>query len=485
MAIFHLSLKIISRGKGASAVAKAAYRAGEKLVNDYDGEVHDYLRKGGVVNKEILLPDHAPREYADRSALWNAVERVESSRNSQLAREIEIALPVELSMEQNITLAREYVQQNFVSAGMCADICIHDTGAGNPHAHIMLTLRPIEQDGSWGAKSRKEYILDGNGERIRLPSGEYKSRKVYTVDWNDQSKADVWREAWAKIGNEYLVNNGFDPVLDHRSYERQGPEIVPTVHMGVSAWQMEKKGISTDRGDINRKAYDTNKELRQTMARIKKQKTWLFAQPITGAPSLMDTMGAISNSKNLNTHWQRIKNLQTSAKVLMFLSNNGIKDLSQLVDKVTQIHTDFQDVSQNIKDKERRLNTLHEHLAQWEIHQQHKAVYQKYRALPKKNQDAFYDKHYEEIQLYEGSKAYFDKVMNGKNDDGSNKTLPIKQWQKQQKKLLAERYTLVERYYKLKDDVKNIETLQRGAEKLIKEAASEIATPAKSREMVR
>jgi len=185
----------MGRGKGKSAVAAAAYRAGEKIKNEYDGVTHDYTRKGGIFHTEILLPEHAPPEYADRAVLWNAVERVEKAKNSQLARELEIALPRELTKEENITLVREYINQHFVAAGMCADIAIHQTDGDNPHAHIMLTMRPIEQDGSWGAKSKKEYILDEGGERTRLKSGEYKSRKISSVDWNEQSKAEDWRSA--------------------------------------------------------------------------------------------------------------------------------------------------------------------------------------------------------------------------------------------------------------------------------------------------
>lgn len=147
MAIYHLSIKIISRGKGKSAVAAVAYRAGETIRNEYDGITHDYTRKGGVVHTEILLPEHAPKEYTDRSTLWNAVERIEKNKNAQLAREIELALPVELSREQNISLVREYVKRHFVEAGMGADVCVHDKDDGNPHAHILLTLRPFEQGG--------------------------------------------------------------------------------------------------------------------------------------------------------------------------------------------------------------------------------------------------------------------------------------------------------------------------------------------------
>jgi ATP-dependent exoDNAse (exonuclease V) alpha subunit len=148
---------------------------------------YDYTRKRGVIHKEILLPDNAPAEYADRTTLWNAVEQAKTPNNAQLAREIELSLPVELTREQNIALAREFVKRQFVDVGMCADICIHDTKKGNPHAHVMLTMRPIEPDGTWGAKSRKEYILDRNGNRIKLKSGALKTRKICTVDWNEQT----------------------------------------------------------------------------------------------------------------------------------------------------------------------------------------------------------------------------------------------------------------------------------------------------------
>jgi len=170
MANYHLSIKIFSRNKGASAMEKAAYRAGEKLTSDYNGETYDYTRKRGVVHTEILLPGHAPTEYTDRTTLWNAVENFERNSNAQLARELEISLPTELTREQNIALAREYSQRQFVDKGMCADVCVHDKNDGNPHAHIMLTLRPFNANGTWAAKSRKEYVLDKNGERIRLPT---------------------------------------------------------------------------------------------------------------------------------------------------------------------------------------------------------------------------------------------------------------------------------------------------------------------------
>ena len=234
IAIYHCSIKIVSRGKGKSAVAAAAYRSGEKLTNEWDGLTHDYTKKGGVVHSEILLPAHAPPAFSDRSTLWNSVELSEKSNNTQLAREVEIALPVELSREEQTRLVREYCSSQFVSKGMIADFNLHDTGGGNPHAHILLTMRPLDEKGAWLPKSKKEYVLDENGEKIRLPSGRYKTRKVDLVDWNNRENAEVWRRAWADLANDFLAQNNRPERIDHRSHAERGMDELPTVHMGVA-----------------------------------------------------------------------------------------------------------------------------------------------------------------------------------------------------------------------------------------------------------
>jgi ATP-dependent exoDNAse (exonuclease V) alpha subunit len=152
MAIYHLNIKIISRSKGQSAVASAAYRSATKLVDKEVGKTCDYTKKSGVVYSEIVLCKNAPKEYQDRETLWNEVHEVEKSSNAQLAREVEVALPREFSRQEQIEVVQEYIQKNFVSKGMCADWALHDKGDGNPHAHIMLTTRPIEPDGKWVTK---------------------------------------------------------------------------------------------------------------------------------------------------------------------------------------------------------------------------------------------------------------------------------------------------------------------------------------------
>ena len=262
MAIYHCSIKIISRSDGESAVASSAYRSGEKLMDDRTGLIHDFTKKRGVVFTEVSLPAHAPPEYADRNVLWNAVEKAEKKSNAQLAREIEVALPKELSKKCQIEIVRRYVQDNFVSVGMCADWALHDKTDGNPHAHIMLTMRGIKPDGSWAAKEKKIYALDEEGNRIPLidpATGEQKLGKrneklwkritVEPNDWNGHSKAEIWRKSWADICNEYL---SLEQQIDHRSYKRQELDLEPTIHEGYRARKMEKAGFVSNRCEYNR-----------------------------------------------------------------------------------------------------------------------------------------------------------------------------------------------------------------------------------------
>ena len=249
-------------------MAAAAYRSGEKLVNEWDGMTHDYTRKGGVVHTEIMLPAHAPPEFTDRSTLWNSVEEIEKSSTAQLAREIEAALPIELSRAEQLALVRSFVKDNFVDAGMCADFAIHDKGTGNPHAHIMLTIRPIKENGEWGSKCRKVYDLDGQGQRIPDGKGGWKNHREDTTDWNRQENAEKWRAAWAAYANRALEAAGRPERIDHRSYKRQGVDIIPSVHMGPAASQMERRGIQTVKGNINREIAADNKLLKEIKARI-------------------------------------------------------------------------------------------------------------------------------------------------------------------------------------------------------------------------
>ena len=189
-----------------------------------------------------MLPAHAPPEFMDRQTLWNSVEAAEKRWNSQLARKIVAALPREVSLEEYPEMVRDFCRGHFVSKGMCCDFAIHDRGDGNPHIHIMLTMRALDENGKWLPKSRMVCAVGKDGNRIRLPSGNYKSRKVDTVDWNDRKYAEEWRHGWEEVSNRYLEKSGSRERLDMRSYERQGKEKAPTVHLGPGAFRMEKRG---------------------------------------------------------------------------------------------------------------------------------------------------------------------------------------------------------------------------------------------------
>lgn len=283
MAIYHCHCKIISRGQGRSAVGAAAYRSGEKLYNEYDGIEHDYTKKGGVAYSEIMLCENAPKEYQDRQTLGNAVEKIEKGSKAQLAREYEVALPVELSREEQIQLVRDFVKENFVDKGMCVDFSIHDKENGNPHAHIMLTTRPINENGEWGMKEKKDYMRDENGERVPLidkKTGlqkvdsrnrkQWKREYVQFNDWNTKDFLYRSRESWAEKVNQELERKNVPQRVDHRSYNEQGIEQIPTQHIGVSANAMEKRGIESQRGNENREIKKANGQI-QTIEILEKQ----------------------------------------------------------------------------------------------------------------------------------------------------------------------------------------------------------------------
>ena len=276
MDFFHWTTKIVSRNKGKSAVAASAYISGTRMENTWDGVIHDYTRKKHVIYTEVMLPPNAPQEYADRSLLWNSVEWNETKANAQLARSIELALPAELNHEQNIALVRKLVQKQFVDKGMCADVAFHDKGDGNPHAHILLTMRPLTPDGKWGDKSRLEYILDADGNRIPArQKGRGKTRKVCTTDWDDRGNAERWRAAAADAINEALREAGFTQgFVDPRSYADQGVHRIPMVHEGPDARAMEKRGIPTGVGEKNREIRQQNKLLSQLEARLARLNAW-------------------------------------------------------------------------------------------------------------------------------------------------------------------------------------------------------------------
>ncbi|MDL2302561.1 MobA/MobL family protein [Lachnospiraceae bacterium OttesenSCG-928-D06] len=237
IANYHFSVKPVSRGQGRSVVEAAAYRSGEKLRCDYYGQSADYTRKSGICHTEIILPPNAPHDYKDRQTLWNAVEYSERRIDSRLAREVEISLPNELTVDEQIILVRNFVTTYFVKQGMCADIAIHegrkkDASRNNPHAHILLTTRHIDEDG-FHLKNR---------------------------DWDKVSNVGFWRKQWADIQNKEYERRGLDIKVSHESYEKQGIDQEATKYLGPTATALERYGICTKRGNENRSIIARNKE---------------------------------------------------------------------------------------------------------------------------------------------------------------------------------------------------------------------------------
>lgn len=315
MAIYHMEAKVVSRGAGRSAVAASAYLSCSRLYNDYDGIQHDYTKKRGLVWREVFLPKCAPQEWQDREKLWNAVEEVETAKDSRLAREFVVALPIELNREEQIALLQEFIREQFVSDGMCADAAIHDTDGHNPHAHILLTVRPLDEQGKWQYKTEKEYLCMRNGEERGFTAAEFKAaqdegwekqypykvgkKKVYMVSseadaqgliradkhpkstrygrqnpiserWNSEEQLAAWRAAWADVSNRYLERAGREERIDHRSNAARGLDEIPTIHEGVTAQALERKGIISDRCEINRQIKADSALLRELKAEVKK-----------------------------------------------------------------------------------------------------------------------------------------------------------------------------------------------------------------------
>jgi ATP-dependent exoDNAse (exonuclease V) alpha subunit len=462
-----------------SAVGASAYRSGEILKNEYDGITHDFTRKRGIVHTEILLPPHAPPDFADRSTLWNAVEKTEKAKNSQLAREIEVALPVELDREKQIQLVREYVQDNFVSAGMCADIAIHDKKNGNPHAHIMLTMRPLEQSGEWGAKSKKEYILDKNGQRIKLKNGSFKTRKVDLTDWNDKAKAELWRQAWADVTNKYLAGQNIPQRIDHRSYERQGVEQIPTVHMGVAATQMERRGIVTEKGGKNRLIREQNRLLKEVKRRIAELGKWVkeksaekdtqsvnpfHSVPVHSPqpPTLLELMNtAMQQAGQPNSRYGKIKDLKSFAKAVSFLQGNSISNLSELQETLTKMKKRYWNTNSEIKQTEKLLHERKELIEQAENYLQYRDYHKAYKQTKPKKQEEYAERYRTELALYDRAERYLKEHL------GNDTKLRPKAWKAEVADLTAQKDRLYLEVRKLKEEVAEAETVKKCVEQAI------------------
>ena len=483
----HTHVDIVTRSKGHSVLAKAAYNARDKLRDEYYVKVHDYSKKDDLVFSKIFLPEHIPKEFSNREYLWNGVEKIEKSKNSQLARNLLFTLPRELNEEDRIKLISEFIEENFTSKGMIADCNIHNPTASDneeqPHAHILLTLREIDEQGNWKAKSKKEYILDENGEKIKLKSGNYKSRKVNLNDWNEPDKAKEWRENFSKKANEYLARNNIDKRIDPRTFGEQGREELPQVHLGTASFQMEKKGIQTERGNHNRKITAFNLEFKKFKAELSKLTSWISSllvnlqskydeykqekkEEYENKAELFNLYEYISiyhelqgeKARKLNPYASNKKigaDLRRFSKARIYLKDNNLRTIADLQEKISTIQANNKKISQDIKVKTTRIESLNKCFVYADIIKDNKQIFEEWnsKSLFK---DSFYNSHKEQIDKYKRARVILEKIT------GSS-AIKSKNWQRDIQSLEIEITKLNKQAQSIKEEYENINHIKYAA----------------------
>lgn len=351
---------------GSSAVDKSAYISRTTMYCEYDGKTYYPKYSEDLVHCEVLLPPQAPSEYQDPSVLWNAVEMAEKGTKAQLARTYKVSLPNEWSYELATEVMRDYVQRNFVDEGMCAQFAIHDsenekTGQRNLHCHIMLTMRPILEDGTWGDKQKKIYILDADGNKIRTKSGNYKCKTQDVTGWNSHENAKRWRKDLADTINSVNSEHGFTrDFWEHRSFAEQGLDLLPQIHLGERASAMERLGIHTERGDINRRIIERNTAVMKAKMllveaenQLKKLVESKPAQTVIKATNeVLDVIRAMVKRKGRlklpvanNTYLKKISNrtvMQEQTQIESFVTKHEIETFEQLAEFKKKREPDFE-----------------------------------------------------------------------------------------------------------------------------------------------
>ena len=486
MALFHFSVTQVRRSAGQSVIASAAYRAGEKLYSEYYGETNDYTRKGGVIHTEIFLPPHAPDIYRDRATLWNAVEKSEKHPKAQLAYSFDIALQSELTMEENIALAREFVQTNFVAKGMIADLAVHapdrEGDLSNPHFHVLTTMRPLNPDGSFAAKQRREYALDEHGNRIRDGDSKYVFNAVHTTDWHAPETLEAWRAAWCDLVNRRFEEKNLPCRIDHRSYARQGIDQIPTVHEGPNVRKMEAKGIRTEKGQLNRWIKATNRIIRDLRKKIAALKDWMeeirekLSKP--EVPPLIHLLGDHFEKRNQDAYSNKgkIRNLKQFNEVINFLEQQNIRTLDDLESRVNAIREEFHTLTDSLQAKSKRMDELKKLIQNAEDYRQLKSVFDEMNQIHWKGRREKF------VQEHESDLRHFYAVRRALQETVGSKTLTPKAWQNEFDQLKAEYNKLSAGYKPIREEMLKLLQVQHNVDTLLKDRGID---PKRSKEQTR
>ena len=416
-------------------IGAAAYQSGDKIYSEYEHEWKsgDHLER--IIHKEILLPPNAPEKYRDRATLWNAVDAAEDKSTAQTARRIIMALPKELTQEQNIALIRNYCQTSFVDRGMIADFAVHDDEEGNPHAHVLLTMRSLNEQGEWNMKTRTEFILDENGKCIQTANGKFKRRCVSWDGWNDRGNCEVWRHEWEVMQNAALEKAGREERIDMRSFERQGIELAPTVHLGPAASALEKKGIRTELGDHNRAVKLINALFTAIKNKMKALLEWLteLTEVINDQqklespgdyPLLSVLMAYYDLREKERWDWSNgarnkggINDLKEKAAVLSFMKDHDIYSIKDFARLLNATSSKIREMESDKKAKEKRIRDIDAILDAVKTLKELNPIREKYNGIHfAKSKEKYRQEHADELARIDKANRLLHKL---------NVTLPI------------------------------------------------------------
>ena len=486
MGCYHFHLNQLSRGKGQSAIASAAYRAGTKLECTYYGEVSDYTRKGGVVLAEIHLPKQAPERFKDREILWNEVEWIEGNKKAQLAHSFDIALMNEFSMEENIELARRFVEEQLVARGMIADLAIHDPKKAkdkipNPHMHIMVPIRPLQEDGTWGQKQKKFPVLTPDGQPVLNQKGQPVFRAVHTTDWSRKETLEELRSAWAKMCNELYEEKGLTERVDARSYEERGIDKIPMVHEGSNVQAMEARGISTALGSLNRliRALNDMKERAKNLLQwsLLRQSQLMERMLFLHQPTLADYLrnyydkrNAVAESYDYGTQKAKNTNLKQFAETIRFLEEQEVRTPERLTEKIQELDTQLKEVSQRLNQQLSALRSVNSNLYAMKEYFETRPVY-----LELKNKyfgrEKFKEEHKKELSGYYRSERILKENLD------ANGKIPEGKWKREADRLSEEIAALRKEDKRIHAMLRKYEKVKNHVEVLMAEEDEEVSLP--------
>ena len=439
MALFHFNVSQIRRSAGQSAVACAAYRAGEKLHSDRYDEDNDFTRKGGVVYTEILLPEHVPREYLDRETLWNSVEQAERRADAQLAYSFEVSLQKEFTREENIALMRKYLTENFVSRGMIVDVAVHEPetdGDPNPHFHFMIPMRPVLEDGMWGPKQQAVTVTDENGRQ--------RKNYVSVTGWNSPELLEEWRKAWCELCNEKFAEKGLPERIDWRSYERRGLDLLPQAHEGPAVHAMEKRGVPTGIGDYNRFVKAMNAAVRSLLKKLRELSAWVKTakEELSHIPEQPSLPSLLLNymtkaQGGFSSVYRKSGILKDVSQAIQELNDMGILTPEELDSRITEVREQVDTLSDGMKERSARMKKLREALRQWDIYKENYPYHEelkksKYRL--KKARADYEEKHRSQLTLFRAARRILMET------GGKEKVTPsvVKDWREELRRLEQE-----------------------------------------------